>query len=50
MFALASRQYKQKKRADKYREPFILDLIKAVDDPMWRRIAERDERERQQAN
>jgi len=33
-----------------YREPFILDLIKAVDDPMSRYLAEREERERQKAN
>lgn len=33
-----------------HREPFLLDLIKAVDDPMSRRIAEREERERREAN
>ncbi|MGI9069124.1 MAG: hypothetical protein ACR2HX_22320 [Pyrinomonadaceae bacterium] len=33
-----------------YRQPFLLDLIKAVDDPMSRRIAEREERERREAN
>ncbi len=33
-----------------YRQPFLLDLIKTVDDPMWRRIAEREERERREAN